>query len=336
MNSKEILKDLVSFNTFNDQENSRIINYLETYLKKLGFETEYKSKCLVMKTRQEAKVGFLGHTDTVYGSGWTINPFELKEVDDKLYGLGTSDMKGGIASMLAAVSKIDWKKTKYGMKLIFTYDEEIGFSGIKELIDNKTFFPECMLIGEPTYNKIINASKGLLEFKVSFSGVSCHSSTPEKGINAIEKGVDFIKKLQRFYKNLKKISANKELTMNIGIINGGKSINIVPNSCNVCFDFRTTDVEQTEKIMKKISELTKTFNAKTEVTNNIKPFANKNEKVNMSDFISEASFIESGNKYILGVGPINAHIIDEFISIKSLEKLEEQYLEFIEEKCMKE
>lgn len=336
MNSKEILKDLVSFNTFNDQENSRIINYLETYLKKLGFETEYKSKCLVMKTRQEAKVGFLGHTDTVYGSGWTINPFELKEVDDKLYGLGTSDMKGGIASMLAAVSKIDWKKTKYGMKLIFTYDEEIGFSGIKELIDNKIFFPECMLIGEPTYNKIINASKGLLEFKVSFSGVSCHSSTPEKGINAIENGVDFIKKLQRFYKNLKKISANKELTMNIGIINGGKSINIVPNSCNVCFDFRTTDVEQTEKIMKKISELTKTFNAKTEVTNNIKPFANKNEKVNMSDFISEASFIESGNKYILGVGPINAHIIDEFISIKSLEKLEEQYLEFIEEKCMKE
>lgn len=130
MNSKEILKDLVSFNTFNDQENSKIINYLETYLKKLGFETEYKSKCLVMKTRQEAKVGFLGHTDTVYGSGWTINPFELKEVDDKLYGLGTSDMKGGIASMLAAVSKIDWKKTKYGMKLIFTYDEEIGFSGI--------------------------------------------------------------------------------------------------------------------------------------------------------------------------------------------------------------
>ena len=182
MDSKKILKNLVGFNTFNDKENKKIVNYIEKYLKKLGFKTEYKSKCLVMKSKEECSIGFLGHTDTVYEDGWTINPFKLKEEDGKLYGLGTSDMKGSIAAILAVVSKIDWTSYKTGIELFFTYDEEVGFGGIKELVDQKIKFPECMLVGEPTYNEKINASKGVLEFKVSFLGVSCHSSTPEKGV----------------------------------------------------------------------------------------------------------------------------------------------------------
>lgn len=335
MSSKKILKDLISFNTINDKENKSIIDYIEKYLKSIGFSTEYKSKCLVMYNKKECDVGFLGHTDTVsYSNDWSFNPLELTEINEKLYGLGTCDMKGSIAAILSAVSKFDFNKCKKGIKLFFTYDEEIGFSGINELIDKKIDFTKYMIVGEPTNNEVINASKGLLELKITFKGVSSHSSKPEEGINAIEKCIDFIRELQKYYNNLKsEIIDSKYATMNIGVINGGRSINIVPNNCEVLIDFRTISKKQNDDIVKKIEEIISNSNASCEIINKIDPFSNKLERINMSDYITEASFIESGNKYILGVGPMNPHKKDEFITIDSLNKLEEQYIKILNEKC---
>lgn len=334
MISKKILKKLISYNTINDKENKAIINFIEQYLKKFGFKTEYKSNCLVMSNSNACNIGFLGHTDTVsYSNDWTLNPFDLNEQNGKLYGLGTCDMKGSIAAILSAVSKMDFSKNKKGIKLFFTYDEEIGFSGIKELVNRNIEFPKYMIIGEPTNNEIINASKGLLELKITFKGISSHSSKPEEGINAIENCVDFINKLKDYYSELKEENIDsKYATMNIGIINGGRSMNIVPDNCEVQIDFRTISKKQNEEIIKKVNELIDN-KATCEVINNINPYSINNEKINMSDYITEASFIESENKYILGVGPINAHKKDEFITIESLNKLEEQYIEIIKETC---
>lgn len=107
MDSKNILKDLVSFNTINDKENNEIINYIENYLQKLGFKTEYKSKCLVMSNKEECDIGFLGQTDTVSCSDdWNSDPFVLSEEDGKLYGLGSCDMKGSIAVILSVYQKL--------------------------------------------------------------------------------------------------------------------------------------------------------------------------------------------------------------------------------------
>ena len=112
MSSKEILKKLISYNTIKDKENKDIINYIEQFLKELGFKTEYKSNCLVMSNSDDCNIGFLGHTDTVsYSDDWTFNPFELSELDGKLYGLGVCDMKGSIAAILSSVSKIDFSKS---------------------------------------------------------------------------------------------------------------------------------------------------------------------------------------------------------------------------------
>ena len=334
MSSKKILKKLISCNTINDRENKDIINFIEQYLKEFGFKTDYKSNCLVMSNSDDCNIGFLGHTDTVsYSNDWTFNPFELNELDGKLYGLGTSDMKGSIAAILSAISKIDFSKNKKGIKLFFTYDEEIGFSGINELVDKKIEFPNNIIVGEPTNNEIINASKGLLELKITFKGISSHSSNPEEGINAIEKCIDFINKLKEYYNELREETIDsKYATMNVGVINGGRSMNIVPDNCEVQIDFRTVSKNQNKKIIKKVNEFINN-NATCEIINNINPYSNNNEKINMSDYITEASFIESENKYILGVGPINAHKKDEFITIDSLNKLEEQYIEIIKEKC---
>ena len=71
-------------------------------------------------------------------------------------------MKGGIAAMLEAISKVNLNKLKYGMKLYFTYDEEISFNGVYDILKAKEEFPDTMIFGEPTNNKILNGSKGLL------------------------------------------------------------------------------------------------------------------------------------------------------------------------------
>lgn len=166
MEVKNILKDLVRFNTIKDKENVQIINYIEDLLKKKGFKTEYKSKCLVMCIKEKYNLGFIGHTDTVeYNKDWNTNPFEMQEKEGKLYGLGTCDMKGGIAAILAAVLEIDWEKLNYGIKLYFTYDEEIYFSGVKELVEKQEKFPDNLIIGEPTNNIIMERKQRIIRIK---------------------------------------------------------------------------------------------------------------------------------------------------------------------------
>lgn len=328
---KEILKDLVSINTINDKDNSKIVNYIEDYLKGLGFTTEYKSKCLVMSNKKDCDIGFLGHTDTVdYSSDWNTNPFELTEIDNKLYGLGSCDMKGSIAVILNVLKDI--KFTNKGIRLFFTYDEELELNGIKELVDNNISFPETIIVGEPTNNEIINASKGLLELKLTFKGKTAHASTPLEGINAIDKCINFINELNDYYKELQKeIINSKYATMNIGLINGGRSANVVPDTCTISTDFRTVSENQNEEIIKKVQSLTED---KVEIINNINPFISDPNNINQSDYITEASLIDSKNRLILGVGPVNPHKPNEYITIESMEKLEKQYIDIIKKRLL--
>ena len=227
MEEFKILKDLIGFNTIKDYQNEEIMNYMETYLKKLGFRTEYKTKNLVMSIGEIQKIGFLGHTDTVeYVSEFT-KPFHLTIKDNFLYGLGVCDMKGGIAGILDAVSQINISQLKSGIKLYFTYDEEIGFGGAYELLNNGEKFPEIMLFGEPTNNKILTGSKGLLEFEVKFKGVKAHSSNPLKGISANTNAVKFLYELNQFYeeklkKDYMEMYEIPYTTMNVGLINRWK------------------------------------------------------------------------------------------------------------------
>ena len=339
MQAKDILKELIKFDTYKDAENKEIMDYIQKTLKQEEFDLEYRSKCLVMSIKEKHKVAFIGHTDTVQsGNDWIYNPIELTEVDDTLYGLGTCDMKGGIAAILKAVLDIDWSRLNYGIKLIFTYDEEIGFEGIKEINDLNIEIPETVIIGEPTNNEIMNGSKGLLELKLEFEGKSVHSSNPEKGINAIENCINFLDELKRFYDDLKSERDNRfkipYTTMNIGRIEGGKSVNIVPNNCVTDIDFRVINNIHREKILKKLNQLQGKYLFKYKIINDIKPFITESGNISTTDFITEASFIQSKNRYILGTGPINAHEANEHITIDSLNLLVKQYKQIINELCL--
>lgn len=342
MEKYKILKDLIKFNTIKDKENKEILDYIESYLLKLGFKTEKKDKNLIMSIGKDFKFGFLGHTDTVeYIEGWITNPFELTNIDGNLYGLGTCDMKGGIAAILDAVSKIDLSKLKYGIKLYFTYDEEIGFGGVYDIVDSKEPFPEFMIFGEPTNNEILVGSKGLLEYELDFIGLKAHSSNPAKGISANMNAMKFLMDLDKFYQKEIKVFEDNSYevpytTMNVGVINGGSAKNSVSANCNVVMDFRIVKKEHINKIKEKIEELSNKYNCKTNVIECVEPFINKTniaKQIKTANFITEASFINAKNKMILGPGPVTAHEVNEYITQESYEKTVEQYIEIIEKVC---
>ena len=232
MEVKEILKNLVSFNTIKDNQNKEIMDFIEEYLKGYNFTTKRVKKCLIAYNDEKPNIGFIGHTDTVDYESWDGSPFELQEDGEKLIGLGACDMKGGDAAILSVISKIDLNKNK--IALYFTNDEEITMEGINDIKD--LIVPNNVIIGEPTNNIPIYGTKGLLELKIEFYGVKCHSSTPNKGVNAIYECVDFIEKIKNFYEDVlkKENIVDFEIpytTMNIGMINGGETVNSVPGKC---------------------------------------------------------------------------------------------------------
>lgn len=342
MEDYKILKDLIKFNTIKDKENKQIIDYIEKILLEKGLKTEYKGKYLIMSTDKEAQLGFLGHTDTVeYIQGWETNPFELTQKENKLYGLGVCDMKGGIAAMLDAVIETDLSTLKHGIKLYFTYDEEIGFGGIYDIVKKDEKFLEFMLFGEPTNNEILVGSKGILELDISFNGIKAHSSTPEKGKSANLNAVKFIYELEEFYNKEIKRDLNNSYevpytTMNVGLINGGSAKNSVPANCQVSIDFRTIKSEHNDLLKEKMNELSYKYDCTTNIFEEIPPFYNELEFLNenkTANFLTEASLVKRSKRIILGAGPVTAHEVNEHITVESYRKLVKQYKKFINKIC---
>lgn len=335
----EILRNLVKYNTIKDKQNKEIMDYIENYLKKYNFTTKRVEKCLIAYNDKNTNIGFIGHTDTVEYESWDGSPFELQEIDNKLIGLGSCDMKGGIAAILYTISKLDLEKNK--ISLYFTNDEEISFQGIKTIRDY--IEPENVIIGEPTNNIPIYGTKGVLELKVEFYGVKCHSSVPDKGVNAIYECIDFIKKLQRYYEKKLKTDIIDDFevpytTMNIGMINGGESVNSLAGKCEISIDFRIAKKSHLEKIKTDITKMLKKYDSKMYIKQNIMPNINNNdisfleeisEKKQTKCYLTEGSYIDK-KFIILGPGPDTSHQKNEYIEKDSLVKTTNLYKKIIE------
>lgn len=347
MKKYEILKKLIEIDTVSDNKNIEIRDYLKKRLQLLNFKIseigdDEKKKVLIAE-RGKSNIGFVCHTDTVSaGDDWEYNPYKLTIKDGYMYGLGVCDMKGGISALLDALSILD---KQYPCNLYFTYDEEIGFEGIKKLIDTKKDFPKVLIFPEPTDLVPVIANKGCLEFEVTFIGKSAHSSTPLLGDNAILKAISFIDELTTINKTITCVKNNifeiPETTFNLGKITGGDAINKVPQYCQISFDYRTVDDKQNKIIIKEISKLVKKYNAKIRIINDVLAIKNNNPKFQMLvekickqksagvSYFTEASFFKKKNILVLGPGPITAHQKDECILESSYIELVKKYSELI-------
>ena len=355
MNAKEILRELVAINTVADKDNNLIMNYIGNYFLKLGFNIERTKnrdtgkEVLIAKYGQDPAIGFLGHTDTVgITDGWDTDPFTLTEKNEKLYGLGACDMKGGIAAVMAAVANIKLSELKKGIAIYCTYDEEIMFGGIKDLVEAKTKFPPHVLIVEPTDLIPMIGSKGLLEYVFKFNGITTHSSTPIDGKSSNKNAVLFLKKMMDFEEKLRKTPSPffgiPYSTMNIGIIDGGTSINKVPDKTTVYLDFRICDSEKEyPAIRAAVDNAIEGLDGEYTIINDIASFRNDSSLVKYYEEktgkkgqpffgITEASFFE-GDRVILGPGPMTAHEANEHISEESLNKAVDIYIDIIKKLC---
>ncbi|MDD3521253.1 MAG: M20 family metallopeptidase [Actinomycetota bacterium] len=185
----------------------------------------------------------------------------------KMFGLGTSDMKGGLASILYALKELVKSnyKPKYDIYFSFTADEEADKTGALNLLENELISnTKLMIVGEPTNLNLGLGSKGQIWFEVKFKGKAAHGSTPDKGKSAVLMAMDFISAISDtdfFVKNDKFFPKS---TINVGYINAGGPFNVVPDTCVAGFDIRLSPPETVENVKKKIKEILSSIFRKTE------------------------------------------------------------------------
>jgi len=277
--STQLLKELVKIRSENPASNEvEIANFVKHFLNENGIETKViefdknrPSVIGLIKGAQKRNIAFVGHLDTVNTDPkkWRTDPFSPIIEDGKLYGLGASDMKSGVASILY-LSKLLKKKSnhsRYSFLFAFTADEENLYRGAEKLAKSGVFDnTEFVIVTEPTDLKVFIREKGELWLRVEFYGKQAHGSTPKEGINTIEGANFFISSLLRETKRLFKGKFPYKSTLNIGKINGGVQVNIVPDYTAIELDFRlyeTTKEEVLSIINNLLNKTDKKFNTKS-------------------------------------------------------------------------
>lgn len=236
-----------------DQSNETLINLLAGWFRDLGFSVEvqpvpgtrHKFNMLARTGNGAGGLLLAGHTDTVpFDNGrWTRDPFTLTEHDNKLYGLGTADMKGFFAFILDTLRDVDVTKLEKPLYILATADEETTMAGAQYFSENTTIRPDCAIIGEPTSLKPVRAHKGHLSQSIRIQGQSGHSSDPARGVNAIELMHESITHLMGLRNTLKERYHHDGFaipypTMNFGYINGGDAPNRICACCEMYMDIR--------------------------------------------------------------------------------------------------
>ncbi|MDN4628257.1 MULTISPECIES: acetylornithine deacetylase [Erwinia] len=236
-----------------DQSNEALISLLAGWFRDIGFEVEvqpvpgtrHKFNMLARTGSGAGGLLLAGHSDTVpFDDGrWTRDPFTLTEHDNKLYGLGTADMKGFFAFILDALRDVDVKKLAKPLYVLATADEETTMAGAKYFSENATVRPDCAIIGEPTSLQPVRAHKGHMSNVIRIEGQSGHSSDPSRGVNAIELMHESITQLMALRDTLKTRYRHDGFaipypTMNFGHISGGDAANRICACCDLHMDLR--------------------------------------------------------------------------------------------------
>jgi acetylornithine deacetylase len=255
--SRALLERLVSFPTVSRDSNLALIAFVQDYLAQYDVECELfhnaeRTKANLFATigpRDRGGIVLSGHTDVVpvAGQDWTLDPFRLTERDGRLYGRGTADMKGFIASVLAAVPRFVEQDLQLPVHLAFSYDEEVGCLGVRPMLAElatRPHRPRLCLIGEPTALKPVLGHKGKLAMRCHVKGAACHSAYAPYGVNAIQYAARLIGRLEAIGAQLAAPEHHDARfdppysTVQTGLIQGGRALNIVPAECEFDFEVR--------------------------------------------------------------------------------------------------
>jgi acetylornithine deacetylase/succinyl-diaminopimelate desuccinylase family protein len=259
-----LLADLVRINSVNPsyesgQSESGIVNYLHAYFRRNSIET-WQQEALPGRPNLIARlpgqdssrrIVFEAHTDTVSVGGMTIPPFDPVISEGRLYGRGSCDTKAGLAAMAHAATSLKSAGVVPPCEVwvVAAADEEFSFRGVRRLLEGLQ--ANAAVVSEPTQMRIAVASKGVLRWRIQCRGKAAHSSKPHTGINAIANMARVILALGKDNARLQSTSHPLlgSATLNVGVIEGGRGVNIVPDRCTIDLDRRLLPGESIPEVL---------------------------------------------------------------------------------------
>lgn len=374
-----LYKDLIAIPSISstdsswDQSNLKVINQLASWLEELGFKNEIQEvstapgKYNLIATLGEGDGGLLlaGHTDTVpYDEGqWLSDPFKVIEKDNRLYGLGTIDMKGFFAFVIDVLKEMDLKTLNKPLRILATADEETTMAGAQDIAKQKSIKPDYAIIGEPTGLVPVIMHKGHMSEGIRITGRSGHSSDPDKGLNAIEIMYLVIGELKKVQQQFKEKYFNEHFnvpypTLNFGSINGGDSPNRICGCCDLHIDMRPIPGISTNELFitvkEALSEIEKRYPHSVEIYHLHEPIPSyqcpahsdliENAQIytgnlaQSANYCTEAPFIQQlgCDTIVLGPGHIaQAHQANEYLDLSFVKPTKSVITKMITHYCIR-
>ncbi|WP_096085184.1 acetylornithine deacetylase [Agaribacterium haliotis] len=250
-----------------DMSNRPAIDLLSSWFEHKGFDCRIqelqpnKANLIACLGRGSGGLVLSGHSDTVPfdESRWQSNPLAVDERDSRFFGLGSCDMKGFFAVILAALDELQLtiSELKKPLIVLATADEESSMSGARALCAADLLNSRYAIIGEPTGLVPIYMHKGIGMHRLNIKGRAGHSSNPELGNNAIEAMHEVIGELLSFRTDMQKQHQNPAFaiaspTMNLGCVHGGDNPNRICGSCELDFDLRPLPGMELEQLQEAI------------------------------------------------------------------------------------
>ncbi len=253
-----LLARLVAFDTTSRNSNLGLIGFVRDYLDGLGVRYRESRDPAGQRANLHAVIGpeapgglaLSGHVDTVPvdGQSWTSDPFTLRGAGGRLHGRGACDMKGFVASVLAALPDLLAMPLARPIHLFVTFDEEVSMDGARLLIRDIAASgqrPQMCVVGEPSLMQPIVAHKGRLAAEVLVRGRSGHSADPGRGVNAVHAAAEAIAWLAA---EARRRAAEGPFadgfrpawtTSQVGTVAGGSILNIIPEQARFSVEWRT-------------------------------------------------------------------------------------------------
>jgi len=362
-----LAQKLVQFNTINPPGNEKeIALFCGGILSRNGFDVTYfpykENRLNVVAeigiTENKSAIVLSGHLDVVPlgQKEWGVDPFAGEIINDKLYGRGAADMKSGVAAIISsAIRRVKTSIPEGGIRIILSASEEDGCKGIAHLINTtkgKLGNARAIIVAEPTDNIPICGHKGALYLWIKVTGVTAHSSMPEKGDNAIYKAARAISKIENYKFNIEEDPILGMPTINVGVVKGGLHINSVPDKAEFSIDVRSTTKINHHEIIDEFRNLLgdefsfeKLIDRKPVFTDVNHPFVQFVDKVvgvtrtkgnvpKALPYVTDASILQDYYKdvptIIMGPGEsFMAHQTDECCKLDSIQKAEEDFFNII-------
>ena len=338
-----------------DMSNRGVIDRVAEWAESLGFSSELQpvadGKFNLIARAGSGSDGLVlsGHTDTVPCDPalWASDPFEASERDERIYGLGSCDMKSFLALALEASRRTDLSKLDRPLTLVATADEETTMSGARLIADNGRKLGRYCVIGEPTSLVPVRQHKGNLTMTVEYLGRSGHASDPSLGNNALDGMHEFMTSLYAYRDQIQKSYQDPAFTiptptMNLGHIHGGDNSNRICGACLLTIDIRflpamswatlKSDIEELAAVVAEKRGLgleTRTFGAgmpamDTDAASEIAQYLTSvsGKPAGSVAFGTEAPYYNSmqTETIVMGPGSINqAHQPDEFLPLAQIE-----------------